>query len=93
MLLDFISTRLRDIRYDVDTSKENAVLKVSAAGVAKDNIEVDVNVDIITVKIEDTVRRFKISNDYIAEDVTASYENGLLTLTIPRKKTKTVKIN
>lgn len=94
MLLDILNTSLYNIPFTVDAVKgKSAVLKVNTAGVKKEDLEVSASKGKITVKIEDHYRSFRISEDYDANECVAKYNNGLLEITVPRKKTKTITID
>jgi HSP20 family protein len=83
---------------DVKHEENNIVVTLDIPGVAKENVEIEFETNILTVTAkrdeEKTYNgKWKISQDVNAEKISAKLENGVLSLTLPKKKpTKGTKI-
>jgi HSP20 family protein len=94
------------IPVDLYEDKENVYVRAELPGVIRDAIIVEIVDGVLTIKAsrpditgnaEKAVslsRRVAVSDDVQADKVAAAYENGLLTVTLPRKEeTKPKKVN
>lgn len=102
-------------RVDIYETTESYVLSAELPGLTKDEINIDVNDNTLTIngekKFEEKVekdnyvrvernygsfsRSFTLSEDLNAEGITASYKEGILELSIPKKeeaKPKEIKV-
>jgi HSP20 family protein len=101
---------------DIYDSKDNIVVKADLPGMSKDEIEVSVHNDTLTIKGEKKQEKEVREKDYVRSErlygsfnrtiilpaevdtskVTATYKNGVLELTLPKKeevKAKQIKID
>ena len=107
MLSDFASTSAPD-RFPVDLYEdaENAYVRAELPGIGRDDIKVEVVDDTLTIeaarklKEDDKEESFLVSRSVSlpdsvrSEGITATLENGVLTVTLPkREEAKPRKIN
>lgn len=95
-----------DIRIEVKEKGGNIVVQAELPGVAKDDIDVSIDRNVVTIRAEvkqydadsenDKVlhseryygsvqRSFSLPSEVDADKATASHQDGMLTLTLPRK--------
>lgn len=99
---------------DVYELPENFKLEIQVPGIVKENLQIKIENNILTVKGESIksdenaatlmretcsknyFRKFALSNSVDAEKISAELNNGVLTLTLPKReeaKPKTININ
>ncbi len=100
----FGSTQNESFRVDVQDKGDAYVIEADLPGVARENIHVDLNEDVLTISAEKAENAEEKENGYIMrerrigkasrsfnvegirkEDISAAYENGVLTLTLPKQ--------
>lgn len=84
----------KTLRYSYDTTEKDLQFKFELAGKSKENVKVFNKDDSLNIKVDDKdtyyvdLKRFQDSGDYDIEETKASLKNGLLTVSIPKKKIK-----
>ena len=100
----FGNTQNESFRVDVQDKGDAYVIEADLPGVARENIHVDLNEDVLTISAEKAENAEEKENGYIMrerrtgkasrsfnvegirkEDISAAYENGVLTLTLPKQ--------
>ena len=100
----FGNTQNESFRVDVQDKEDAYVIEADLPGVARENIHVDLNEDVLTISAEKAENAEEKENGYIMrerrtgkasrsfnvegirkEDISAAYENGVLTLTLPKQ--------
>ena len=100
----FGHTQNEAFRVDVQDKGDAYVIEADLPGVARENIHVDLNEDVLTISAEKAENAEEKENGYIMrerrtgkasrsfnvegirkEDISAAYENGVLTLTLPKQ--------
>ena len=100
----FGNTQNESFRVDVQDKGDAYVIEADLPGVARENIHVDLNEDVLTISTEKAENAEEKENGYIMrerrtgkasrsfnvegirkEDISAAYENGVLTLTLPKQ--------
>ena len=100
----FGNTQNESFRVDVQDKGDAYVIEADLPGVARENIHVDLNEDVLTISAEKVENAEEKENGYIMrerrtgkasrsfnvegirkEDISAAYENGVLTLTLPKQ--------
>ena len=87
----------RQFPVDLYEDKDNAYVRAELPGVARDAIGVDVVNGALTIQATRKVaasesesvsfsRTVKLADDVDAEKVSAAYENGVLTVTLPKRE-------
>jgi len=79
---------------DVRECEENFIIEVRAVGVTKDELEIKTERDCLLIKSSDKFGPFKdrfnlrytLPVDVDQEGITASLENGILTVLVPKKQ-------
>ena len=87
-------------RVDVQDKGDAYMIEADLPGMARENIHVDLNEDVLTISAEKAEnveekaengyimrerRTGKASRSFNVEGITAAYENGVLTLTLPKQ--------
>lgn len=84
----------KSLRYSYDTTDKDLVFKFELAGKSKENVKVFNKDNSINIKIDDKdtylvdLERFYEAGEYNIDETKASLKNGLLTVSIPKKKTR-----
>lgn len=82
----------KTLRYSYDTTDKELLFKFELAGKSKENVKVFNKDNSINIKVDDKdtyyvdLERFYESGEYDLEETKANLKNGLLTISIPKKK-------
>lgn len=89
-----------DIEYKTASSESGLKLYLYIAGVNKENISISINSNLITVDAKGRLgysedwkfkNSWQVGREYDLENVTSSYENGVLVVNFPKKKSENVR--
>jgi HSP20 family protein len=85
-----------EIKAHIEDKDENVVISIALPGFSKDNLDIKVEEDMLTIASKEEKesyftpktfeKKYKLSNKIDSEAISASFENGILSLTLPRKE-------
>lgn len=83
------------VLYSYKSYKEkDLILNIVAPGHKKEDFTVELQDNILTVKLEEYSEKFFEIPDYIkADKIEAEYDAGILKIKLPKQKPKSIKIN
>lgn len=79
-------------RYRYDEKESMHVYEIEAAGKAKSDVDIKHQNDFLIIKIGDITYNAWLANDADMDNIKAIMKYGLLTITIPSKKGKDIKV-
>lgn len=85
-------------KYEIDSNENEAVIYISATGLTKEDVSVNIENSVLSIVGEPSNRglpidlKFELDGSLCQEQIECSLENGELIIKIPKNKPKTKKI-
>ena len=84
---------IREPLADVTEDKENIYLTFELPGVNKENIDLKVDDDLVTISVDDPARKYykevPLQTEVVSDSASAKFVNGILDVTLKKKRNTT----